>query len=224
MMTSSFLEVLKTYLTRYQNGLATGSGFPGHPGGGKRMDFSCFFDQWYYGEGYPIFKLFWEQKGDSLFLSCEQIGSASDVTPLFHVPFELDIMLAGGEKQRVRLVQDRNLEEFYVAVDGLVDRIVFDPDMHLLKTATVSQIMPEGEPFRYGPNPVSSELVIQFPNIAVIDAVRITSISGQEVYVQNGAENPLTLDLSTFADGPYLLELTSSSETYTKRIVKISVE
>jgi aminopeptidase N len=219
-----FYEVLKTYLTRYQNGLATGADFQAILEAVSALDFSCFFQEWYYGEGYPIFKLFWEQKGDSLFLSCEQIGSASGVTPLFHVPFELDIMLAGGEKQRVRLVQDRNLEEFYVAVDGPVDRIVFDPDLHLLKTATVSQIMPEGEPFRYGPNPVSSELVIQFPNIAVIDAVRITSISGQDVYVQNAAENPLTLDLSTFADGPYLLELTSSSETYTKRIVKISVE
>ena len=36
------------------------------------------------------------------------------------------------------------------------------------------------------------------------------------------AENPLTLDLSTFADGPYLLEITSASETYQERIVKIS--
>ena len=36
------------------------------------------------------------------------------------------------------------------------------------------------------------------------------------------AANPLTLDLSTYADGPYLLELTSASEVYKERIVKIS--
>jgi len=219
-----FFEVLGTYLSRYQNGLATGADFQAILEEVSAKDFSCFFQEWYYGEGYPIFKLFWEQKGDSLVLSCEQIGSASDVTPLFHVPFELDIMLAGGEKQRVRLVQENNLEEYYVAVDGLVERIVFDPDMHLLKTATVSQKLPEGQPYRYGPNPVSSNLVIQFPNIAFIDAVRITNMSGQDIYFMNDADNPLTLDFSTFADGAYLLELTSASETYTQRIVKITAD
>mgnify|MGYP001814327773 FL=1 len=155
-------------------------------------------------------------------LISEQIGSASDVTPLFQVPYELDIILSGGERQRVRLFQESSQDQFVIAVDGVVERIIFDPDMHLLKTATVSQKQPEGEPYRYGPNPVTTELVIQFPNIAVIDAVRITSFSGQELLNVTGVGNPLTLDLSGFADGAYLLELSSATETYTQRIVKIS--
>lgn len=219
-----FFEVLKTYLSRFQNGLATGADFQAILEEVSTMDFSCFFQQWYYGEGYPIFKLFWEQEGDSLYLSCEQIASASDVTALFQVPFEIDIVFSNGEKQRLRLMQESNLEEFTLAVDGLVERIIFDPDMHLLKTATVTQVQPEGEPYRYGPNPVSSELVIQFPNIAVIDVVRITNFSGQEIFKATGVDNPLTLDLSSYADGPYLLELSSASETYTQRIVKISAD
>lgn len=219
-----FYEVLKTYLSRYQNGLATGADFQAILEEVSALDFSCFFQQWYYGEGYPIFKLFWEQEGDSLYLSCEQIGSASEVTPLFQVPFEIDIVLSGGERQRFRLMQEREVEDFVLAVDGMVERIVFDPGMNLLKTATVSQKQPEGEPFRYGPNPVTSELVIQFPYTAEIDAVRITNFSGQEMFKATGLDNPLTLDLSTYAAGPYLLELSSGSETYTQRIVKISAD
>jgi hypothetical protein len=219
-----FFEVLRTYLDRYQNGHATGADFQNILEEVSAKDFSCFFQQWYYGEGYPIFKLFWEQEGDSLYLSCEQLASASDVTALFQLPFEIDIFLSNGEKQRVRLLQESNAEEFTLAVDGLVERIIFDPDMRILKTATVSQVVPEDEPYRFGPNPVSSELVIQFPHISVIDAVRITNFSGQEMFKATGVDNPLTLDLSTYADGPYLLELSSATETYTQRIVKVSAD
>jgi hypothetical protein len=104
----------------------------------------------------------------------------------------------------------------------MVERIVFDPHNYLLKTATVLQKMPEGKPFRYGPNPVTNKLTIQFPNNALIDAVRITNFAGQEIYNARDAENPLTLDLSSYADGAYVIELTNASETYQERIVKIS--
>lgn len=219
-----FYEVLKTYLSRYQNGLATGADFQAILEEISTLDFSCFFDQWYYGEGYPIFQLFWEQEGDSLVLRSEQTGTAANVTPLFQVPFELDIILSNGQIQRVKLMQESNEMDFSIQVDGMVERIVFDPDNHLLKTATVIQKIPEESPFRYGPNPVTSDLTIQFPNSSIIDIVRITNYSGQEIYKETDAENPLTLDLSYLADGAYLLELTNASDTYLERIVKISVK
>jgi aminopeptidase N len=217
-----FFQVLRTYLDQYQNGLATGADFQAVLEEVSALDFSCFFEQWYYGEGYPVFQLFWEQEGDSLLIRSEQAGTASQVTPLFQLPFELDIWYASGHSQRVRLMQNSNEEEFSLPASGIVERIVFDPDDHLLKTATVVQRIPQDQPFRFGPNPVSQKLTIQFHNMAQIDAVRITSLSGQQLYRATHASNPLTLDLSTYADGPYLLELTSASEVYKERIVKIS--
>jgi aminopeptidase N len=219
-----FFDVLSTYLRSYQNGLATGVDFQAILEEVSGIDFSCFFEQWYYGEGYPIFQLFWEQEGDSLLLRSEQTGTAPVVTPLFQVPFELEIILSNGQRQYVRLDQQSNEDKFAVLVDGMVDRIVFDPDNHLLKTATVVQRIPSDQPFRFGPNPVSSELTIRFPNISLIDAVRITNYAGQEVYKERDAENPLILDLSYLADGAYLLELTNSSDSYMERIVKISAK
>ena len=217
-----FYQVLRTYLSRYQNGLATGADFQTILEEVSDLDFSCFFEQWYYGEGYPVFKLFWEQEEDSLVIRSEQSGTASGVTPLFQIPFELDILYANGQKKRVRLMQENSEEEFLVPVEGYVDRIVFDPGKYLLKTATVSQKLPEGKPFRFGPNPVINMLTIQFPNLTTIDTVRITNLAGQEIYKVSGAENPLTLNLSTLADGPYLLELSTPFDTYQERILKIS--
>ncbi len=217
-----FFDVLSTYLSTYQNGLATGADFQTILEEVSGIDFSCFFEQWYYGEGYPVFQLFWEQDGDSLVLRSEQTGTAPNVTPLFQVPFELEIVLSNGQRQYVRLEQQSNEDEFTVPVEGMVERIVFDPDNHLLKTATVIQKVPTDEPYWYGPNPVTSELIIQFPNVSMIDVVRITNYAGQEIYKETDAENPLILNLSYLANGAYLLELTKSSDTYQERIVKIS--
>jgi aminopeptidase N len=217
-----FFEVMRSYLDRYKNGLATGADFQAILEEVSEMDFSCFFEQWYYVEGYPVFLLYWEQQGDSLLLRSEQTGTAAQVTPLFQIPFEIEIVYSNQQSQRVRLTQESSEDEFSLAVDGMVDRIIFDPDNHLLKTATVIQRIPTDQPFRYGPNPVSSELTIQFTNASLIDAVRITSFSGQEIFKTTDAENPLILDLSTYADGPYLLELTSASKSYLERILKIS--
>jgi hypothetical protein len=119
-------------------------------------------------------------------------------------------------------MQQSPADEFSLPVEGMVERLVFDPDNHLLKTATVIQRVPADQYLKYGPNPVSSELTIQVPNMVRINTVRITSLSGQEIYKQTDVENPLILDLSTIADGPYLLELTTASRSYMERIVKIS--
>ncbi len=219
-----FFDVLSTYLDTYQNGLATGADFQSILEDVSGIDFSCFFEQWYYGEGYPVFKLFWEQDGDSLVLRSEQTGTAPDVTPLFQVPFELEIILSNGQRQYVRLEQQSIADDFTVPVDGMVERIVFDPHKHLLKTATVIRKVPTDKPYWYGPNPVTSELTIEFPNISIIDAVRITNYAGQEIYKETDAQNPLILNLNYLADGAYLLELTKSSDTYQERIVKISVK
>ena len=217
-----FFQVLRTYISSYKDGVATGEDFRTILEEQSQMDFSCFFQQWYYGEGYPVFQLFWEQMGDSLDIRSEQTGTAPGKTPLFQVPFELEIIFSDGSSRRVRLMQESNLEETTLPVDGIVKGIVFDPDSHLLATSMVSQKLPEGMPYRLGPNPVTSELTIQFNNRLLINAVRITSLSGREIYKAINTSNPLTLNLSSLADGPYLLELTIDSKTYKERIVKLS--
>ena len=207
-----FFTVIRTYLQEYGNSLARGEDFQAVLESESGMDFSCFFEQWYYGEGYPRFTVYWDQQGDSLKIESEQTASAFSVTPLFQVPFELEIRMEGGAHQRVRLMQTDHLGVYTIPVEGLVQDVVFDPDNHLLKTSSVIQELPSRRAFRYGPNPVTRELFIQFPNAGSIDEVRITSMSGQEVLKQSDMGNPATMDLSSLADGQYLLELSISQK------------
>ncbi|RLD24203.1 MAG: hypothetical protein DRI70_08495 [Bacteroidetes bacterium] len=84
-----FFNVLKTYLEQFGQGVALGEDFRSVLESVTGTDFSCFFDQWYYGEGFPRFKIQWYQVGDSLWITIEQTSSAPEVTPFFKTPFDL---------------------------------------------------------------------------------------------------------------------------------------
>lgn len=217
-----FFRVMQSYLEQYGNSNALGADFQAVLESESSMDFSAFFEQWYYGEGFPRFGIYWNQIGDTLKIRSEQTTSASDITPLFQLPFEVEILKADGLTERIRLMQNMNIEEYFVPVRGRVEDIIFDPDKHLLKTATVIQELPVNKAYRIGPNPVSTELFIQFPNAGPFDELRITNLAGQNVLILKDMENPITMDLSSLVDGPYLLELSNSRGTYLERIVKVS--
>ncbi len=217
-----FFQVFQSYLEQYGNGLALGADFQAILESESHMDFSCFFEQWYYGEGFPRFMIYWDQKGDTLTIRSEQTTSASEVTPLFQLPFEVEILKAEGGRERIRLEQSINREEYSIPVKGRVEDVIFDPDNHLLCTSGVIQNLLVEKAYRYGPNPVTGELFIQFPNTGPFDELRITNLAGQDVLIMKDMDNPATIDLSSFSDGPYLLEFSNSRGTYQERIVKVS--
>ncbi len=84
---------------------------------------------------FPGLRVYWQQTGDTLKMKSEQTTSAPDVTSLFQVPFEMDVLIAGGERKRIRLMQNKNLEEFSIQVEGRMEDVIFDPDNYLLETS-----------------------------------------------------------------------------------------
>ncbi|MEN8156871.1 MAG: M1 family metallopeptidase [Bacteroidota bacterium] len=132
-----FFTVLRSYLAQYKNGTATAEDFRTVLESVSGRDFSCFFEQWYYGEGYPRFNLTWKQRGDELKIVSKQTTTAPDVTSLFQIPFELDLLMADGSTRRIKLMQSSNKESYTIPVGGPVVEIIFDPGNHLLETHEV---------------------------------------------------------------------------------------
>ena len=83
---SLFFQVLKNFQNKFKYSVATGLDFKSVLEETSGMDFTDFFSQWYFGEGYPTYDITWGQHADTLIINSVQTTSAS-VTPLFKIPF-----------------------------------------------------------------------------------------------------------------------------------------
>jgi hypothetical protein len=219
-----FFGTLRRYLEQYGQGLATGEDFREVLESYSGMDFSCFFEQWYYGEGYPRFQVNWSQAGDSLMIRSEQTTVSPSVTPFFRTPFDLEIQYLDGNSERIRLMQETPELDTTIAISGAVEELLFDPDGWLLKSVSVINLIPEyGVEKQYvlGPNPVIDVLRIRFQNISQIESVLITNLAGQAVWSGRQLDNPVRMDLSKLAPGTYFLVMTDDNRTYRDQIVKL---
>lgn len=93
-----FFQTLKNYQQQYKNSVATADDFKlvAETTSGKNL--TDFFNQWYYGEGYPTFNITYLMQGaDSIILIVNQTASAPSVTPFFKGLYEFTITSEQGD-------------------------------------------------------------------------------------------------------------------------------
>jgi aminopeptidase N len=66
-----FFSVLQSFMKKYSGSVASAEDFKEVVNELSQRDFTVFFDQWFYGEGYPILMFTWEQKHDTLYIYAE---------------------------------------------------------------------------------------------------------------------------------------------------------
>jgi len=134
-----FFETLQNFITLYAGSVATGLDFKAVLEETTGMDFTDFFDQWYFGAGYPIYEINWDPQGDLLNLHSTQTTS-SEITSLFKMSMEYRIYYEGGDTL-VRVFHDENLESYQFPFSHQVDSIVIDPgDQVLNKVAGKGEV------------------------------------------------------------------------------------
>jgi aminopeptidase N len=125
-----FYLALRNYLDRYANGVATGLDFKEVLEETTGMDFTDFFNQWYFGAGYPIYDVSWEQNGETLTLQSTQSTSSAS-TPLFRMSMEYRIFHAQGDTT-VRVFHEEPVETYQFQIPYAVSGVVVDPDNQVL--------------------------------------------------------------------------------------------
>lgn len=125
-----FYLTLRNFLDRYANDVATGMDFKEVLEETSGRDFTDFFNQWYFGAGYPIYDVSWEQAGNQLNLTSTQ-STSSTQTPLFKMSMEYTLYYAGGDTT-VRVFHDEQVENYQFQVPYTVTDIGIDTRNHLL--------------------------------------------------------------------------------------------
>lgn len=130
-------------------------------------DFTEFFNDWIYGEGYPTYAIKWKQTGNQLTFKVSQTQS-SPVVSFFELPLPIKVTGTGGQIAYIALNNTFNDQYFAENISFPVASVQFNYEYQILqKNSTVAQdntlsvSSVEKEDFGLYPNPAKNELYLK---------------------------------------------------------------
>jgi hypothetical protein len=180
-----FFETLRNFIDTHADSVATGLDFKAVLEETSGMDFTDFFNQWYFGAGYPIYETSWEQQDGVLTIYSLQTSS-SETNPLFKMSMEYRIHHEEGDTL-VRVFQDESQEVFRFPMIHSVDSIVLDPRNQVLNQVKdqVKGARVEAIPFLVSIHPNPNNGIFQFTLISDGDEevdVEIYRVTGELIH------------------------------------------
>jgi aminopeptidase N len=220
---SLFFAVLKNFLSTYAFSVATADDFKQVAETTTGINFTDFFNQWYYGEGYPSFHINWSQNNDTLLLVSNQTTSTT-TTPLFKTHFDVKINCSAGDTI-VRLFQGSQNETYKIHFPEPVTSIEVDPHFWLIQKSFINTGIRENEGshfFRVFPNPSKDKITITVSeaNLVKNATVSVFNIEGQLLMQQQISQKTTELDISKLSKGVLILKFNGNHKAEVTTIVK----
>lgn len=208
---STFFAGIKQFLQSFSEvGFAKTSDFAlsMEQASGRNLD--RFFNQWIYGESYPVLHYSWDSSGNRNFLKINQFLKSTNAPSNFDVL--LPVYLKGFEKDSlIYLRMDSPEKSFVIETDFPVDLIKLDPDQSLI-VETVLGSAPfsssSGQLILF-PNPVkSNSTLISKSSSYLFEDVYVFDALGKKV-IELHPENPgrhVDLNLDNIKPGQYYIQ------------------
>ncbi|MFM7710195.1 MAG: M1 family aminopeptidase [Ferruginibacter sp.] len=134
-----FFQGIQNFLARFKDSVATGEDFKAEMELITGKDFTTFFDQWYYGEGYPTHSLtYLKPTPDTIQFFVTQTTSAPTITPIFKGMLELKITSAQGDTTVLINITSNN-QTFRIPYSKTPTTIIIDPNNWVInRTGTIT--------------------------------------------------------------------------------------
>jgi len=181
-----------------------------------------FFNDWYYGEGFPTYQLsYYNDFGDNGKVKLKIRQSQSHPSVSFfemHVPVRV---WKDGNYKDVRLHSTFQGEEFVIS-DSPVDSVIFDPQKWLCaKADQVMQVKEISKPekFLIFSDLAAKKIRIVLPDFDGTETIRICDLSGRIVYQNKLAGADSRIDIPSLGNMVYLIEILSANKKKTVKIL-----
>ncbi|MCP1997129.1 M1 family aminopeptidase [Flavobacterium sp. HSC-61S13] len=186
---------------------------------GKNL--TAFFDQWIYGEGYPIYDVVAEQVGKKVTLTVKQTTSSSTVD-FFEMPLEIKLVGTKGATKVIVLQNTQPSQSFEVEVDFPIQSIEIDPNRNIITTSNTGTLSVESLPVKNEqisvyPNPTFTEINIDMSNEQVLTKVDLFDDKGALV----GTFREKQFSIAHLSKGKYVLEIATNTGFFHKSIIKL---
>jgi aminopeptidase N len=191
-------------------------------------DLTYFFQEWFYGQGYPTYNVQWTQLGNNYVrIKMNQTTSHPSVN-FFELPVALKFKNATQEKTII-VDNKTNGEVFFKNIGFIADTVFVDPDYWLISRNNTAQKVTDnsGGPnvIQVFPNPVHEQVFVYLRNYSSPFAnVYLYNSVGQLLYKKilqvNGSEF-IEIPFGNLARGIYFLKVGSGKDImFVKKILK----
>ena len=217
-----FFQALRDYQSEFGFKTATAIDFKKSVEKTTGINLTNYFNEWYYGEGYPTYsaKIF-KKSDNSSELIITQKTSAPIVTPLFTNPIDIRIRKTNNTDTIIRIAINSNYQKNYFSAElGLKEVVEIDPNNDIVNRLEqfTNQIDTLPENILIFPNPTQDYISIELKNSA--DAVaKILDMNGK-IITEKSFSKEIQLDLKNQSNGNYLLIIESDGTTLKHKITK----
>ena len=190
---------------------------------GKNL--AAFFNQWFYGKGYPSFNVQWNWQDNNIYLQIDETTSDASVS-CFTTPLQLRFVSANNQKDVVISI-DKSRSKLALPLAFKPDSILIDPEQYLVSKNNVSK---QGNlsdlfieyPLVVYPNPASGVVNIRLEGVDTVhtQTVRIISSSGAILFAHsftNISNNTIQIPVAQLSSGVYFILLRDEKGNLVKR-------
>ncbi len=220
---SLFFLTMETFQTDFTDSTATGEDFKNTAEEVTGREWNDFFDQWYYGEGYPIYDIeYYNYEGTTYF---SVLQSTSSSTPFFDQHVDMRLYFDDASDTLISFHQNDNLVEFdfysgknvmYIQVDPYDWNMEYVADISVNITEIVSPVT-----FRLGQDRLSDKVTLYFSEKELSSKnITITDISGKVVYRADSDLSSVEIRTSEFSNGIYLISASNGNSKFVEKFVK----
>ncbi|MDB5256148.1 MAG: C-terminal target protein [Chitinophagaceae bacterium] len=220
-----FFQGMKNYQQTYSYRNASAADYKAVMETAASKNFDTFFNQWYYGSGYPILSATWNHSsGNNFYLRLSQTGSDPAVTPVYVSSLEISLQRSAAADTLIRVSINQATNEMVIPhVQGTVTGITLDPNRWVLHTldqitydpsliiASTTQAQ-EAKRITLYPNPATTEIQLNLPE-NYQDQAKLYDVRGQELqsFVLDG--ETYLLKTNQLSPGLYLIVLQEGKRT-----------
>ena len=221
---TDFFNAVRAYLndTDLQNGYARTSDLVEKFEQEADTNLTEFFNDWFYGEGYPIYNVEYDQSTDFLTdILIKQTTSHSSVS-FYEMTVPIQFWINGNDTI-VKFHNTTNNQLFSAQLNGIIDSVKFDPYYKIISENNVSQninLIDNSKKISVYPNPAKDEITISLGKLPLqINNIYITDINGKQTNLDFRNTNTQKINISNITSGTYIITVETSSFNFNKKIL-----
>jgi len=217
-----FFQALRNYQSEFGFKTATASDFKKSVEKTTGIDLTNYFNEWYYGEGYPTYAAKLIPKSDNTVeLTVTHKGSAPNITPCFTNPIDIRISRTNKTDTIIRVAITSNLQKtsFSLAL-GLKEVIEIDPTNFIVNRVEqfTNHIDTMHDNILIYPNPTQDFITIELKN-PMNATVKLISIDGK-ILIEKTFSKETQLDIRNQSPGSYILVIENEGRIFEQKIAK----